>query len=282
MIISVASGKGGTGKTTIAVNLALALAKDKGENVQFLDCDVEEPNAHLFLRPNIDYSEIVTVPVPEIDLEKCDFCGKCAEFCQFNAISVMGKNILTFPELCHGCGGCSLICPKEAISERPREIGILEHGFSGEIEFVHGRLKIREAMAVPLIERVKKHIDAEKTVIIDAPPGTSCPVIATIKNSDFVVLVTEPTPFGLHDLRLAVGVARVLRLPMGIVINRADLGDKGVFEYCEKEGIPILITIPFEREIAESYARGELLAKKDIWKDRFLGLWERIKELANA
>jgi len=278
MIISVASGKGGTGKTTIATNLAVSL----GKGIKFLDCDVEEPNAHLFLRPNIDYSEVVTVPVPEIDLEKCDFCGKCAEFCQFNAISVMGKNILTFPELCHGCGGCSLICPKEAISERPREIGILEHGFSGEIEFVHGRLKIREAMAVPLIERVKKHIDAEKTVIIDAPPGTSCPVIATIKNSDFVVLVTEPTPFGLHDLRLAVGVARVLRLPMGIVINRADLGDKGVFEYCEKEGIPILITIPFEREIAESYARGELLAKKDIWKDRFLGLWERIKELANA
>jgi len=278
MIISVASGKGGTGKTTIATNLAVSLEK----GIKFLDCDVEEPNAHLFLRPNIDYSEVVTVPVPEIDLEKCDFCGKCAEFCQFNAISVMGKNILTFPELCHGCGGCSLICPKEAISERPREIGILEHGFSGKIEFVHGRLKIREAMAVPLIERVKKHIDAEKTVIIDAPPGTSCPVIATIKNSDFVVLVTEPTPFGLHDLRLAVGVARVLRLPMGIVINRADLGDKGVFEYCEKEGIPILITIPFEREIAESYARGELLAKKDIWKDRFLGLWERIKELANA
>ena len=261
MIISVASGKGGTGKTTIATNLAVSLEK----GIKFLDCDVEEPNAHLFLRPNIDYSEIVTVPVPEIDLEKCDFCGKCAEFCQFNAISVMGKNILTFPELCHGCGGCSLICPKEAISERPREIGILEHGFSGEIEFLHGRLKIREAMAVPLIERVKKHIDAEKTVIIDAPPGTSCPVIATVKNSDFVVLVTEPTPFGLHDLRLAVGVARVLRLPMGIVINRADLGDKGVFEYCEKEGIPILITIPFEREIAESYARGELLAKKDIW-----------------
>ncbi len=278
MIISVASGKGGTGKTTIATNLAVSLEK----GIKFLDCDVEEPNAHLFLRPNIDYSEVVTVPVPEIDLEKCDFCGKCAEFCQFNAISVMGKNILTFPELCHGCGGCSLICPKEAISERPREIGILEHGFSGEIEFVHGRLKIREAMAVPLIERVKKHIDAEKTVIIDAPPGTSCPVIATIKNSDFVVLVTEPTPFGLHDLRLAVGVARVLRLPMGIVINRADLGDKGVFEYCEKEGIPILMTIPFERGIAESYARGELLAKKDIWKDRFLGLWERIKELANA
>ena len=278
MIISVASGKGGTGKTTIATNLAVSLEK----GIKFLDCDVEEPNAHLFLRPNIDYSEIVTVPVPEIDLEKCDFCGKCAEFCQFNAISVMGKNILTFPELCHGCGGCSLICPKEAISERPREIGILEHGFSGEIEFVHGRLKIREAMAVPLIERVKKHIDAEKIVIIDAPPGTSCPVIATIKNSDFVVLVTEPTPFGLHDLRLAVGVARVLRLPMGIVINRADLGDKGVFEYCEKEGIPILMTIPFERGIAESYARGELLAKKDIWKDRFLGLWERIKELANA
>jgi len=275
MIISVASGKGGTGKTTIATNLAASLEN----NIKFLDCDVEEPNAHLFLRPDIDYSEIVTVPVPQIDLENCDFCGECANFCQFNAISVIGKSVLTFPELCHGCGGCVLICPKKAISEKSREIGVLEHGFSGGIEFVHGRLRISEAMAVPLIEKVKKHIDSEKTVIIDVPPGTSCPVIATIKDSDFVILVTEPTPFGLYDLRLAVGVARILKLPIGVVVNRADLGDKKVFEYCEKEGIPILMTIPFERNVAESYAKGQLLIKESIWQDRFLSLWEKIKGL---
>jgi MinD superfamily P-loop ATPase len=274
MVVSIASGKGGTGKTTVAANLAAALEKD----IVFLDCDVEEPNAHLFLRPNIDYSEIITVPVPDIDLEKCNFCGKCADFCQFNAISVIGENIITFLELCHSCGGCILICPEKAISEKPREIGLLEHGFSKDIEFVHGRLKIGEVMAVPLIEKVKKHIDSQKTVIIDASPGTSCPVITTVKDSDFVILVTEPTPFGLYDLRLAVGVARILKLPIGVIVNRADLGDEGVFEYCRKEEIPILMTIPFERAVAETYAKGELLVKKSIWKDKFLVLWKKLQE----
>ena len=274
MIICIASGKGGTGKTTIAANLAAVLA----EKAQYLDCDVEEPNGHLFLRPNIEHSEPVSVPVPKVDLEKCDFCGKCAEFCQFNAIAVLGKNILTFPELCHSCGGCKLICPKEAISEIPKEIGKLEKGMAGEVEFVHGHLRIGEAMAVPLIERVKKEIKPHKIAIIDAPPGTSCPVIAALKGSDVALLVTEPTPFGLFDLKLAVGVARILKIPLAIVVNRADLGDKKMFDYCAKEDIPILMTIPFSKDIAQTYAKGELLVKQPKWQDQFLALWHQIKE----
>ena len=274
MIICIASGKGGTGKTTIAANLAAVLA----EKAQYLDCDVEEPNGHLFLRPNIEHSEPVSVPVPKVDLEKCDFCGKCAEFCQFNAIAVLGKNILTFPELCHSCGGCKLICPKEAIFEIPKEIGKLEKGMAREVEFIHGHLRIGEAMAVPLIERVKKEIKPHKIAIIDAPPGTSCPVIAALKGADVALLVTEPTPFGLFDLKLAVGVARILKIPLAIVVNRADLGDKKVFDYCAKEDIPTLMTIPFSKDIAETYAKGELLVKQPKWQDRFLALWHQIKE----
>jgi len=274
MIICIASGKGGTGKTTIAANLAAVLA----EKAQYLDCDVEEPNGHLFLRPNIEHSEPVSVPVPKVDLEKCDFCGKCAEFCQFNAIAVLGKNILTFPELCHSCGGCKLICPKEAIFEIPKEIGKLEKGMAGEVEFVHGHLRIGEAMAVPLIERVKKEIKPHKIAIIDAPPGTSCPVIAALKGADVALLVTEPTPFGLFDLKLAVGVVRILKIPLAIVVNRADLGDKKVFDYCAKEDIPILMTIPFSKDIAQTYAKGELLVKEPKWQGQFLALWHQIKE----
>ena len=274
MIVCIASGKGGTGKTTIAANLAAVLA----EKAQYLDCDVEEPNGHLFLKPNIEHSEPVFVPVPKVDVAKCDFCRKCAEFCQFNAIAVLGKNILTFPELCHSCGGCKLICPKEAISEIPKEIGKLEKGMAGEVEFIHGHLRIGEAMAVPLIERVKKERKPNKITIIDAPPGTSCPVIAALKGSDVALLVTEPTPFGLFDLKLAVGVARILKIPLAIVVNRADLGDKKVFDYCAKEDIPILMTIPFSKDIAQTYAKGELLVKQPKWQDQFLALWHQIKE----
>lgn len=252
MIISVASGKGGTGKTTIATNLALSL----NGSVQFLDCDVEEPNSHIFLKPDLRENEIVGIPVPEVDASRCTYCGKCGEICQYSAIVVISKNVLTFPELCHGCGGCFLVCPEGAISEKDRQIGVVEKGEANKIAFVHGRLQIGAAISPPLIKAVKKHVDKAKTVIIDAPPGTSCPVIEAVKESDFCILVTEPTPFGLNDLRLAVEVVRILKIPFGVIINRADEGDEGVKEYCSRENIPILMEIKTERKIAEAYSRG--------------------------
>jgi len=252
VIISVASGKGGTGKTTIATNLALSL----NGSVQFLDCDVEEPNSHIFLKPDIRENEIVGIPVPEVDASRCTYCGKCGEICQYSAIVVISKNVLTFPELCHGCGGCFLVCPEGAISEKDRQIGVVEKGEASKIAFVHGRLQIGAAISPPLIKAVKKHVDKAKTVIIDAPPGTSCPVIEAVKESDFCILVTEPTPFGLNDLRLAVEVVRILKIPFGVIINRADEGDEGVKEYCSRENIPILMEIKTERKIAEAYSRG--------------------------
>jgi len=252
MIISIASGKGGTGKTTIAVSLALSIDKE----AQFLDCDVEEPNAHIFLKPEIKLSKKISIPVPEIDEEKCDFCGKCAEVCAYNAIAVLKNNVLIFPNLCHGCGGCALLCPQKAIKEIDREIGILEIGNSGGLQFIHGRLNIGEAMSPPLIRAVKKQINPDKIVIIDAPPGTSCPVIESVKGSDFCILVSEPTPFGLNDLILAVEVLRKLAIPFGVIINRADLGDDGLERYCKNEHIPVLMRIPFDKKIAFLYSKG--------------------------
>ncbi len=231
MIISVASGKGGTGKTTIAVNLALALAKDKEKNVQFLDCDVEEPNAHLFLKPVITSSESVEIPVPKINDKKCNYCGKCAEVCVFNAIAVAKNKVLVFPGLCHGCGACTLFRPEKAISEEGNEVGVLEEGKEGSINFTHGRLNIGEPMAPPIIRKIKKKIKKggikgknnditnHHITIIDASPGTSCPVIEAVKDSDYTILVTEPTPFGLHDLVLAVEVLQKLKIPHGVVLN---------------------------------------------------------------
>jgi MinD superfamily P-loop ATPase len=258
MIITIASGKGGTGKTTIATNLAAALE----EPVQLLDCDVEEPNAHLFLKPEIQRSYEFQLEVPEIDLEKCTFCGKCQEICQFNAIAILPEMALTFPELCHSCGGCFLVCPENAVKSRTRSIGVVEVGYRKNIRFVHGRLRVGEAMAPPLIRRVKAEAEPNGLIIIDAPPGTSCPVVATLWGSDAVLLVTEPTPFGLHDLELAVGAVRELQLPMGLVINRADLGDRRVHDYAARENIPILLEIPFDREVAKIYAQGGLLVEK--------------------
>jgi len=198
MIIAIASGKGGTGKTLVATSLALSL-KDK-ERVQLLDCDVEEPNDHVLLKPTITHSELVVIPVPEVDEGKCTYCGKCAEVCAFNAIAVLGEHVLVFPELCHGCGACSYLCPEGAISEKAKEIGVVESGNSDGIAFAHGKLAIGEAMSVPVIRRVKEDARHQDTVIIDVPPGTSCPVVESIKDSDFCLLVTEPTPFGLNDL----------------------------------------------------------------------------------
>ncbi|MGD9058424.1 MAG: ATP-binding protein [Desulfobacterales bacterium] len=278
MIISIASGKGGTGKTTVATNLARSI----GANVQLLDCDVEEPNAHLFINPSFAGSETVSMPVPEVDEEKCTYCGKCAEICQFKAIAVVNENVLIFEELCHSCGGCWEVCPEGAIVQGGRELGVIQKGYSNGIEFIHGRLRVGEAMSPPLIKKVRAYQNPGKLTIIDAPPGTSCPVIASMKDTDFVLLVTEPTPFGLYDLKLAVGAAQILNIPLGLIINRSDLGDDKAREYAHQEGLPILMEIPFDRQIAEAYSRGEMLV--DVmpeWKERFLVLYEKIRHLSS-
>ncbi|RLC33821.1 MAG: (4Fe-4S)-binding protein [Deltaproteobacteria bacterium] len=279
MIISIASGKGGTGKTTIATNLAASL--DSG--TQILDCDVEEPNAHLFLNPLLDKTEIITIPVPEVNKDKCSLCGKCAEICQFKAITVIAKTVLTFHELCHSCGGCMEVCPEDAITEVGRELGTLQTGHRDNLKFADGKLKVGEAMAPPLIKKVRSCADPDRTIIIDAPPGTSCPVITAMDNTDFVLLVTEPTPFGLHDLKLAVGAVKILGIPAGLVINRSDMGDDKVHEYAESAGLPILMEIPFDRKIAEAYSRGQLLVDAmPEFKENFIKLYKRIAQIVNA
>ncbi len=252
MIISVASGKGGTGKTTVATNLAFSI----GDNVQFLDCDIEEPNAHIFIKPTIEARHSVSIPIPQVDKALCDFCGKCQEVCAFNAIAVLKNDVLVFPELCHGCGSCTYFCPQGAIKEIPKEIGSIEIGKKGDMQFIHGRLNIGSAIVPPIIKAAKQYINPTRTVIIDAPPGTSCPVIESVGESDFCILVTEPTPFGLNDLTLAVEVLKKLQIPFGVVINRFDLGDKNTEDFCQKEKIPVLMKIPFKKEMASCYSRG--------------------------
>lgn len=274
MIISVASGKGGTGKTTIAVNLALAL-----ENVQLFDCDVEEPNSHLFLDIKLERVESVYIPVPKVDREKCDFCGMCSESCNYNAIAVLPSDVLIFRELCHGCGLCKLVCPKNAITEEDRAIGVIERGKKNGLEFFHGILSIGESMATPLIRTLKKKIKKSKVVILDASPGTSCPVIETIKNSDYTILVTEPTPFGLYDLKLAIDVVKNLKIPFGVVINRDGIGDVGVEEYCEKEGIQVIMKIPQHQRIAKLYSKGvPFINAMPQWREKFIELYQLIGE----
>jgi len=274
LIISIASGKGGTGKTTVAVNLALSL-----ENVQLIDCDVEEPNDHIFLNPDIEKSEDVYVEYPVIDKEKCNLCGQCASFCMYNAIAVTKNDIMVFPELCHSCGGCKLVCPKDAIDYRKRSIGKIEGGKAGNIEFYQGILSIGEVRAIPIIKHLKRKIDKNKISILDAPPGAGCSVIETIESSDFCILVTEPTPFGLYDLKIAVDVVRRLRIPFGVVINKDGIGDKRVEIYCSRENIPVLLKIPFNREIATLYSKGvPFTSEMKEWRDRFGEMFERIKE----
>jgi MinD superfamily P-loop ATPase len=279
MIISVASGKGGTGKTTIATSLATVL----GSRAQLLDCDVEEPNCHILMKPVLQTCESITVPVPIVDMDKCTLCGKCCEVCRFSAIVVIGDQVLTFPEMCHGCGGCSLLCPENAISEGHRELGVIETGPAGSVEFVHGRLRVGEAMSPPLIRAVKEKINPDKISILDAPPGASCPVINTVKGSDFIILVTEPTPFGLHDLRIAVDAVSELGIPLGVVLNRSDIGDREIQSYCARTNIPVLAEIPHSRKIAEGYARGDLLVVSDLSYVRlFLELFSKIQEITSA
>jgi MinD superfamily P-loop ATPase len=286
MIIAVASGKGGTGKTTVATSLALSLTADgmtSPGNPLFLDCDVEEPNAALFLKPALDHREEVGILIPEVDYEKCTFCGRCAEVCVWHAIAVVGKRVLIFPELCHGCGSCTLNCPEDAIHEVLSVSGSLESGRAGLIDFAQGTLDVGQAMAVPIIRQLKKkHLSTtdDRVVILDASPGTSCPVVETMRDADFVLMVTEPTPFGLHDLRLAVEVARdELGLPVGVVVNRDGIGDRGVEEYCLAEDIPILMRIPLDRRIAEAVSEGKPLVEAlPEYRTRFVKLYERIAQ----
>ena len=257
MIVSVASGKGGTGKTTVATNLA-AVADGP---VCYADCDVEEPNGAIFLKPDLIMTRTVSIPVPRVDETLCTFCGKCREACRFNAIAVLPDTVMVFDELCHGCGGCEIACPENAIHEELREIGIVERGKSGDIEFIHGILKIGQPMSPPLIKEVRREIPAG-LVIIDAPPGTSCPVIASVQGSDFCLLVTEPTPFGLNDLKLAVEMVRAMGVPFGVAVNRAGSGDDETQHYCKDGGIPILAEIPDDRRVAELYSRGTLVSRE--------------------
>ena len=276
-IIAVASGKGGTGKTTVAVNMALSI-----ENVQLLDCDVEEPNAHILLQPKIYEIKPVYILNPAVSEELCNLCGKCADFCEYNAIFVGPEKVLVFPELCHGCCGCAIVCQKKAISEEERRIGTTNKGLAEGLELVYGELEVGEPMGVPVIREVKKQIKSDKNVILDSPPGTSCPVIETVKGSSYCILVTEPTPFGLHDLKITVQVLEDMKIPFGVIINRAEIGDEKVYEYCKKKSIPILLEIPFQRRIAELYSSGiPFISEMPEWREKFQLLFNKITERAS-
>jgi MinD superfamily P-loop ATPase len=292
MIITVASGKGGTGKTTVAVSLALSLAESVNlANPLYLDCDVEEPNAALFLQPTIQECREVGQMVPQVDAETCIYCGRCAEVCQYHADAVVEEKVLVFPELCHGCGSCTLNCPTGAIHEVLNVMGTVERGWaklpsaSRRLEFAQGTMNVGEAMAVPIIRQLKQGVippdRGDRPIILDASPGTACPVVESMRGADFVLMVTEPTPFGLHDLRLAVEVARdELGLPVGVVINRDGVGDQGVDDYCATEGIPILMRIPLDRRIAEAYSDGGTLVETlPEYREQFQNLYAAIGRL---
>ena len=283
MIIAVASGKGGTGKTTIATSLALAISE---LSPVVLDCDVEAPNAHIFLKPQFEKSLDVGILIPQVDEAKCAGCGHCAEVCQYHAMVCVAGKVLVFPQLCHGCGSCALQCPKGAIVEVSRPIGTLEAGTgTSGIRYARGVLNIGEPMAVPVIRELKQwqFFPDGDDIFIDAPPGTSCPVVESIRDTDFVLLITEPTPFGLHDLRLAVQLTRELNLPAGVVINRDGVGDRSVSEYCQSYGIPILMRIPLERRIGEAVARGQtLVGALPEYLPRFRQLYDQILLLSES
>jgi MinD superfamily P-loop ATPase len=273
MILSIASGKGGTGKTTVAVNMALSL-----ENVQLLDCDVEEPNAHILLQPKIAEATPIYKLVPQIVEERCTYCKQCSTFCAYNALFVAAETIMVFPELCHSCGGCSLVCPENAITETQRQVGSIKMGTVKGIELIYGELQVGEPIPIPLIKEVKRRINPDKTVLIDAPPGTACPFVASVYPSDYCLLVTEPTPFGLHDVQIAVDVLNKLSVPYGIIINRAGIGDRKVYEYCNEKNIPILLEIPYNRTIAHLYSQGTpFVMNMPEWRAQFQRLYHKIK-----
>ncbi len=274
MIVAVASGKGGTGKTTVATNLARVCAAT-GRATQYLDCDVEEPNGHIFLSPQITQREEVTVEVPEVDAAKCIACGQCGQICQYSAIICIQDQVLTFEQLCHSCGGCWRVCPTGAIRQRPLRIGEIDIGQIETLGFVGGRLEIGYVRTPALITRVKKHIEPNTLAIVDVPPGTSCPVVAALKGVDFVLLVTEPTPFGLNDLKLAVELVREMKLPFAVVINRHGVGDDAVEQYCQDESIDVPLRLADDRRIAEAYSNGNMIA------DELPGIRQQFRGLLN-
>jgi len=274
MRVAIASGKGGTGKTTVATNLALSVG-----GLDLLDCDVEEPDSHIFLDVELEVIEEVSIKMPVIDREKCTLCGKCAAFCQYQAIAVLPKDILFFPELCHGCGGCTLVCPEKAITEEDHVIGVVEGGPADGITFHRGLLNVGEPMAIPVIRALKRRLDDDRDAILDAPPGTACPMIETLHGCDHVILVTEPTPFGLYDLRIAVDVSKKIGIPFSVIINRDGIGNDCVETYCDEEGIPILMRIPHDRRIAELYSVGRPFSlEMPEWKERFRTMFEGLKD----
>ena len=252
MILSIASGKGGTGKTTVSVNLALSLGR-----VQLIDCDVEEPNDNIFIKANIDSIQDVNVEIPQIDSEKCLNCGACTDFCSFNAIVDLSSGIKIFSGLCHSCGGCKLVCQNDAISWKDKKIGSIRKGKNEDILFCEGILDIGESRPTPIIKSLKYQIRTGIDTILDCPPGTSCSFLETVNGSDFCILVTEPTPFGFNDLKIAVEALKEMGVPFGVVINRDGIGDDEIEIFCKKEMIPILLKIPYNKEIAKLYSKGE-------------------------
>lgn len=283
MIVSIASGKGGTGKTTVASSLTRVWEKP----LIAVDLDVEEPNLHLFLRPEIEQCSVTSLEVPAVDESKCTLCGACSKLCQFKAISLMGSVLLTFPEMCHGCGGCIAVCPEKALSSGKRELGEISRGRTNGVQFLMGRSRVGEAMSPPFMRQVKSELggiiaESGADAIIDAPPGVSCPAVCAVMDSDVIVLVTEPTPFGFHDFRLAWQAFSPLGKPMGAVVNRAGIGNSDVYRFCIKKGIPLLAEIPFERSIAEAYARGRVIADvSPELREVFVAMRERIGKLAS-
>jgi len=281
MQIAVASGKGGTGKTTVATGLALVAAERR--RVQFLDCDVEAPNAHVFLSPQWVERQPVTVPAPEVDASTCTHCGTCARVCAFGAVAVVPNHVMILPQLCHGCGGCIRFCPTGAMREVQRKIGTLEKGTVGTMLFAHGVLEVGEAISSPLIAAVRAAVHpAADLVLVDAPPGTSCPVLHAINGVDYCLLVTEPTPFGMHDLDLAVQAVSRLGIPAGVLINRADVGDDRVERYCRQRGLPVLMRIPWDAHLAQLYAQGRPVVRLPRWRDRFRHLLSSLLYHAEA
>lgn len=280
MKLSIASGKGGTGKTLVSTSLAAALHSQRGRGITIADCDVEEPNAHLFFpERTLLEKENCQVAVPEIDEELCTHCGKCSEVCAYHALAVLPQTVLIFPELCHGCGACSIICPEKAVSETSRSVGELFHARSKGMDIIWGELALGEARTTPLIKAVKERAKSD-TVIVDCPPGTSCSMVESVRGCDFCLLVTEPTPFGLYDLDIALKVLEKMEIPQAVLVNKSGVGDRKLYHYLEEKKIPLIMEIPLDRRIAEIYSRGEIFViHMPEWKERFVELAKRIEEM---